>query len=84
MDKIVTVDEKGRIRLPKEYRKLHGKRYRVFTVGERLEILPISDPMTTLKKEFEKLPSEMSREDLLRYAEEKAKKEALEQGDQRE
>ncbi len=69
-------DERGRIVLPREYREEHGDKYRYFTVGDRLEIIPVSKPLETLKKKMSELPEEMTREDLMDHAEEKARKEA--------
>ncbi len=69
-------DERGRIVLPREYREEHGEKYRYFTVGDRLEIIPVSEPLETLKEKMAKLPEDMTREELMEHAEEKARKEA--------
>lgn len=78
-DSVLMIDDRGRIVLPTGYRNKHGKRYRYFRVGERLEIVPVSaNPVKALKDEFSKIPSDLSVRDLKVRARKKARDEALE------
>lgn len=76
MDAELKTDERGRVVLPREYREKHGKHYRYFTVGDRLEIIPVTDPLETLKEKMSKIPESMSHEELRDHAEENAKEQA--------
>lgn len=79
MGDVLKTDDRGRVVIPKEYREKYGNKYRYFTIGDRLEIIPVSkNPVENLREELSKIPEDKSREELLEEAREKAKNEALE------
>ena len=49
----VTLDDQGRLTLPKELRERHGDRYRVVELHDSIKLIPIAeDPLAALRDEF--------------------------------
>lgn len=49
----VTLDERGRLTLPKEIREQYGDRYRVVDLHDGVKLVPIAeDPLAALREEF--------------------------------
>lgn len=49
----VTLDDRGRLTLPKEIRERYGDRYRVVETRDRIRLVPIADdPLEALREEF--------------------------------
>jgi len=48
-----TLDDRGRLTLPKEIRERYGDRYRIVQVHESIKLVPIEDdPLEALRSEF--------------------------------
>lgn len=48
-----TLDDRGRLTLPKELRERYGDRYHVVDVHEGVKLIPIAeDPLAALRDEF--------------------------------
>ena len=49
----VTLDDRGRLTLPKELREKYGDRYRVVELHDGVKLVPVSeDPLASLREEF--------------------------------
>ena len=49
----VTLDDRGRLTLPKEMRERYGDRYRVVELHDGIKLVPIAeDPLSALREEF--------------------------------
>ncbi|WP_053947366.1 AbrB/MazE/SpoVT family DNA-binding domain-containing protein [Halolamina sediminis] len=49
----VTLDDRGRLTLPKEMRERYGDRYRVVELHDGIKLVPIADdPLAALREEF--------------------------------
>lgn len=49
----VTLDERGRLTLPKELRERHGDRYKVVELHDGVKLIPVDeDPLAALRAEF--------------------------------
>lgn len=49
----VTLDDRGRLTLPKEFRERYGDRYRVVETRDGIRLIPIADdPLEALREEF--------------------------------
>jgi bifunctional DNA-binding transcriptional regulator/antitoxin component of YhaV-PrlF toxin-antitoxin module len=49
----VTLDDRGRLTIPKEMRKRYGDRYRVVELHDGIKLVPIAeDPLSALREEF--------------------------------
>jgi len=61
-----TLDDRGRLTLPKEMRERYGDRYHIVELHDGIKLVPVSDdPLDALRDEFsdvEKTPAEL-RED---------------------
>jgi bifunctional DNA-binding transcriptional regulator/antitoxin component of YhaV-PrlF toxin-antitoxin module len=48
-----TLDDRGRLTLPKELRERYGDRYRVVDLHDGIKLIPVSeDPLDALRDEF--------------------------------
>lgn len=48
-----TLDDRGRLTLPKEFRERYGDRYHVVELHDGIKLIPIDeDPLQTLREEF--------------------------------
>lgn len=68
----VTLDERGRLTLPKELRERHGDRYKVVELHDSIKLVPVADdPLAALRAEFAEVEAdskalrERAREDAL-------------------
>lgn len=74
MSNVLKIDDQGRIILPEEYRKKHGKKFRYFTFGDRLEIIPISEkPLKELRSDFSQNSKDKTTDELIDKARKKSK-----------
>jgi|APHM01.1.fsa_nt_gi MraZ protein. len=49
----VTLDDRGRLTLPKKLREQYGDRYRIIEVHEGVKLVPVGDnPLAALRDEF--------------------------------
>lgn len=49
-----TLDDRGRLTLPKELRERYGDRYHIVQLHDGIKLVPISeDPLGALREEFE-------------------------------
>ncbi|MFB6201284.1 MAG: AbrB/MazE/SpoVT family DNA-binding domain-containing protein [Halorhabdus sp.] len=49
----VTLDDRGRLTLPKAIRERYGDRYRIVELHDGVKLLPVEDePLATLRAEF--------------------------------
>lgn len=49
----VTLDDRGRITLPKELRERHGDRYHIVELRDGIKLIPVDeDPLAALREEF--------------------------------
>jgi len=49
-----TVDERGRLTIPKEIRERHGDSYHVVDVHDGIKLIPVADdPLEALRDEFD-------------------------------
>ncbi|MFB6129640.1 MAG: AbrB/MazE/SpoVT family DNA-binding domain-containing protein [Salinigranum sp.] len=66
-----TLDDRGRLTLPKEVRERYGERYHIVELHDGIKLIPVSeDPLNALRDEFsdvEKTAAEL-REDARRAA----------------
>ena len=70
-----TLDDRGRLTLPKEMRERYGDRYHVVDVHDGIKLIPVADdPLAALRDEFADV--EMSAEELREEAREAALDEA--------
>lgn len=52
----VTLDERGRLTLPKELRDRYGDRYHVVQLHDGIKLIPVAeDPLDALRDEFDDL-----------------------------
>jgi len=71
----VTLDDRGRLTLPKEMREEYGDRYRVVELHDGIKLVPIADdPLAALREEFADVGK--SAEELRKQAREAALEEA--------
>jgi len=71
----VTLDDRGRLTLPKEIRERYGDRYHLVELADGIKLVPVEDdPLTALRDEFSEV--EKSAEELRRDARETALDEA--------
>ena len=50
----MTLDDRGRLTLPKEIREEYGDRYRIVPLHDGVKLIPVeSDPLAALRDEFE-------------------------------
>lgn len=50
----VTLDDRGRLTLPKDFREQYGDRYRIVEVHDGMKLVPVADdPLQALRDEFE-------------------------------
>jgi len=71
----VTLDDRGRLTLPKEMREEYGDRYRVVELHDGIKLVPIADdPLAALREEFADVGK--SAEELREQAREAALEEA--------
>ena len=50
----VTLDERGRLTLPKEVRERYGENYHIVQLHDGIKLVPIAeDPLEALRDEFE-------------------------------
>ena len=48
-----TLDDRGRMTLPKELRERYGDRYRIVEVHDGIKLIPVAeDPLDALREEF--------------------------------
>lgn len=48
-----TLDDRGRLTLPKEMRERYGERYRIVELHDGIKLVPVSDdPLDALREEF--------------------------------
>lgn len=56
-----TVDDRGRLTLPKEVRRRFGDRYYVVELHDGVKLIPLEeDPLTALRDEFEEVEGSAS------------------------
>jgi bifunctional DNA-binding transcriptional regulator/antitoxin component of YhaV-PrlF toxin-antitoxin module len=49
----VTLDDRGRLTLPKDLREQYGDRYRIVEVHDGMKLVPVADnPLAALREEF--------------------------------
>jgi bifunctional DNA-binding transcriptional regulator/antitoxin component of YhaV-PrlF toxin-antitoxin module len=49
-----TLDDRGRLTVPKELRERYGDRYRIGELHDGIKLVPVeSDPLAALREEFE-------------------------------
>lgn len=49
-----TIDDRGRLTVPKEMRERYGDNYRVVDVHDGIKLIPVAeDPLDALREEFE-------------------------------
>ena len=49
----VTLDERGRLTLPKELREEYGDRYHIVEIHDGIKLVPVADdPLEALREEF--------------------------------
>lgn len=49
----VTLDDRGRLTVPKEVRERYGDRYRIVQLHDGIKLVPIADdPLEALREEF--------------------------------
>ena len=49
----VTLDDRGRLTLPKELREEYGDRYHVVEIHDGIKLVPVADdPLDSLREEF--------------------------------
>jgi bifunctional DNA-binding transcriptional regulator/antitoxin component of YhaV-PrlF toxin-antitoxin module len=71
----VTLDDRGRLTIPKEMRERYGDRYRVVELHDGIKLVPIAeDPLSALREEFAEV--DKSAEELREEAREAAIDEA--------
>lgn len=62
----ITLDDRGRLTLPKEMRERYGDRYHIVQVHDGIKLIPVAeDPLDALQNEFagiEKTASELREE----------------------
>lgn len=74
----VTLDDRGRLLLPRELRKKYGEEFVVIEALGEIVLRPIpKDPIAALQKEGEKIPKDLSVADLKRIARERAMEDVL-------
>lgn len=50
----LTLDDRGRLTLPKEMRERYGDRYRIVELRDGIKLVPVAeDPLDALRSEFE-------------------------------
>jgi len=50
---VVTLDDRGRLTVPKELREEYGDRYRLVELHDGLKLVPLeADPLEALREEF--------------------------------
>jgi len=50
---VVTLDDRGRLTVPKELREEYGDRYRLVELHDGLKLVPLADdPLDALREEF--------------------------------
>jgi bifunctional DNA-binding transcriptional regulator/antitoxin component of YhaV-PrlF toxin-antitoxin module len=70
-----TLDDRGRLTLPKELRERYGDRYRIVELHDGIKLIPIADdPLDALRAEFSEV--EKSAEELREGARDAALNEA--------
>jgi bifunctional DNA-binding transcriptional regulator/antitoxin component of YhaV-PrlF toxin-antitoxin module len=70
-----TLDDRGRLTLPKELRERYGDRYRIVELHDGIKLVPIADdPLDALRAEFSEV--EKSAEELREGARDTALNEA--------
>lgn len=48
-----TLDDRGRLTLPKEFRERYGERYHIVELHDGIKLVPLADdPLETLRDEF--------------------------------
>lgn len=71
----LTLDDRGRLTLPKEVRERYGDRYHIVQLDDGIKLIPIAeDPLDALRDEFSDV--EKSADELRREAREAATNEA--------
>jgi len=71
----ITLDDRGRLTLPKEIRERYGDRYHVVQLPDGVKLVPVADdPLEALREEFADI--ETSAEELREEAREAALDEA--------
>jgi len=71
----ITLDDRGRLTLPKEIRERYGDRYHVVQLPDGVKLVPVADdPLEALREEFADI--EASAEELREEAREAALDEA--------
>ncbi len=76
---VLTLDERRRITLPKEVVEDPEQRFVAIKTRQGILLKPLpKDPITTLQKEGEKIPKDLSIADLKKIAQESATEEVLE------
>lgn len=49
----VTLDDRGRLTIPKEIRERYGDRYRIVRLHDGIKLIPVDeDPLDALRREF--------------------------------
>jgi bifunctional DNA-binding transcriptional regulator/antitoxin component of YhaV-PrlF toxin-antitoxin module len=52
----VTLDDRGRLTLPKNLREQYGDRYRIVEIHDGMKLIPVADdPLQALRDEFEEV-----------------------------
>ena len=70
-----TLDDRGRLTLPKEIREQYGDRYHIVQIHDGIKLIPVAeDPLDALRAEFEGV--EKTANDLREEAREEALDEA--------
>jgi bifunctional DNA-binding transcriptional regulator/antitoxin component of YhaV-PrlF toxin-antitoxin module len=71
----VTLDDRGRLTLPKEVRERYGDHYHIVQLQDGIKLIPIAeDPLNVLRAEFEEV--EKTADELREAAREEALDEA--------
>ncbi|WP_327052941.1 AbrB/MazE/SpoVT family DNA-binding domain-containing protein [Halomicrococcus gelatinilyticus] len=56
-----TLDDRGRLTLPKEIRERYGDQYRIVELHDGIKLIPIAeDPLEALREEFEDVETSAS------------------------
>jgi len=55
----VTLDDRGRLTVPKEFREQYGDQYRLVRIHDGIKLVPLADdPLAALREEFADLETD--------------------------
>ncbi|MCU4719630.1 AbrB/MazE/SpoVT family DNA-binding domain-containing protein [Halapricum hydrolyticum] len=81
MSRTATVDERGRLTIPREIREAHGDRYRIVALDDRVELIPLGeDPIEGFRTAVGDAFDEPSIAAIKREARDAAREDAIEDG----